>query len=104
MRVAMILAAMAFSATAAYACGPDTDCLIAQRSYRIALPESYNASKKVPAIVFAHGYKGTAQGVMRNVSLRRLASELGAALIAVQSDGPGWDLPNGPRTPDSDGS
>jgi polyhydroxybutyrate depolymerase len=29
---------------------------------------------------------------------------LGAALIAVQSDGPGWDLPNGPRRLDSDGS
>ncbi len=41
---------------------------------------------------------------MRNGSLRRLADELGAALIAVQSEGPGWDLPNGPSTLDSDGS
>lgn len=90
--------------TAALACGPNSDCPLGARHYRIAMPEGHDGATPVPAIVFAHGFRGSARGVMRNMSLRRLASGLGAALIAVKSDGPGWDLPNGPRTLNSDGS
>lgn len=100
----MIALVLAVLAPPALACGPETDCMIGARHYRIAMPEGHQGVAAVPAIVFAHGYRGTANGVMRNGSLRRLATELGAALIAVQSDGPGWDLPNGPRTLNSDGS
>ena len=91
-------------ASSALACGPDTNCMVGDRHYRIAMPDGHDGATPVPAIIFAHGYRGSAKGVMRNGSLRALASDLGAALIAVKSDGPGWDLPNGPRTLDSDGS
>ncbi|MFK7744189.1 MAG: PHB depolymerase family esterase [Roseobacter sp.] len=104
MRLLFICLAFAFAASAVKACGPDTDCAIGARHYRIALPEIYDGNTAVPAIVFAHGFRGSARGVMRNSALRRLASELGVALIAVKSDGPGWSLPNGPRTFNSDGS
>ena len=96
--------ALALWALPAMACGPDTDCMVGERSYRIAMPDGGAAENTAPVILYAHGYKGTARGVMRNGSLRRLANDLGAALIAAQSDGPGWDLPNGPRTLDSDGA
>ena len=88
----------------AFACGADTDCMLGERHYRIAMPEGHDGVTPVPAILFAHGYQGSAAGVMRNGSLRRLATDLGAALIAGKSVGPGWDLPNNPREMDSTGA
>ncbi|MGA9254325.1 MAG: polyhydroxybutyrate depolymerase [Roseobacter sp.] len=90
-------------ATSAMACGPDTDCIVGDRSYRIVMPEGHDGVSKVPVIAYAHGYQGSAAGVMRNGSLRRLASDLGAALLAFNSAGGSWILPNHPRQMDSDG-
>lgn len=87
----------------ALACGPDTDCRIGERTYRLAMPEGHDGVTPVPAIVFSHGYRGTARGVMRNRSLRGLASDLGAALIAVKSGDQDWIIPNAPRHQDTDG-
>ncbi|MEM1352729.1 MAG: polyhydroxybutyrate depolymerase [Pseudomonadota bacterium] len=87
----------------AFSCGSDTDCMIGDRHYRIAMPEAHDGATPVPAVFFVHGYKGKASGVMRNGSLRGLANDLGAALIAVQSDGPGWEVPNNPRDPKASG-
>lgn len=58
----------------------------------------------VGALIWAHGYRGSAAGVMRNGSLRRMVHDQGLALIALQGVGDLWDLPNGPRTPDSTGA
>ncbi|WVX50492.1 hypothetical protein ROLI_035900 [Roseobacter fucihabitans] len=68
------------------------------------MPAGHDGVTPVPAIVFAHGYRGSAQGVMRNGSLRRMVSDLGAALIAVKSEGDDWVIPNAPRHMDSDGA
>ena len=101
-----ILATLLFGCAAlpALACGPDTDCMVGERSYRIVMPEGYDGSTPVPVIAYAHGYQGSSAGVMRNGSLRGLASDLGAALIAFNSAGGSWILPNHPRQMDSDGS
>jgi polyhydroxybutyrate depolymerase len=105
MRFLKILTAMFLGAAApAAACGPDTDCVLGDRTYRIALPEGHVGDRPLPAIVFAHGFRGSAQGVMRNGSLRRMVSDLGAALIAVKSKGDLWIIPNAPRHMDSDGA
>lgn len=101
MRYLMILAAMIL-APAVQACGADTDCTIGERSYRISLPEG--ADGPVGAVIWAHGYRGTSAGVMRNGSLLRMVHEQGLALIALQGVDGAWDLPNGPRTPDSTGA
>lgn len=98
--VLFFLSVLPFSA---FACGANSDCMLGDRHYRIAMPEGHDGATKIPAILFAHGYRGSAVGVMRNNSLRRLASELGAALIAGKSVGPSWDLPNNPREMDSTG-
>ena len=79
----------------AEACGADTDCLLGERTYRIYLPDS-SAGETVGALIFAHGYRGSAKGVMRNKSLLRLADDLGVALIAPKSAGPDWALPGAP--------
>ncbi|WP_300037015.1 prolyl oligopeptidase family serine peptidase [uncultured Roseobacter sp.] len=102
----LTIAALALSLTAgsALACGQDSDCMVGERSYRLAMPEGHDGTSKVPVVVFAHGYRGTAAGVMRNGSLRRAVSDLGAALIALNADGGSWMLPNHPRDMDNDGA
>lgn len=95
---------LAFASAPALACGPDSDCVLGERHYRIAMPDGYDGETSVPAIVFAHGYRGSAQGVMRNRSLRRMVSNLGAALIAVKSKDDDWVIPNAPSHRDTDGA
>jgi polyhydroxybutyrate depolymerase len=94
--------ALGLSASVAQACGADSDCVLGDRSYRISLPES--AEGPVGALIWAHGYRGSAEGAMRNGSLRRMAHEQGLAFIAAQGVEGTWDLPNGPRTMDSTGA
>lgn len=96
--------ALIWAAPTAFACGPDSDCQIGDRHYRIAMPEGYDGTTPVGALVWSHGYRGSAAGVMRNGSLRRMVSDAGLALIAAQGVEGTWDLPNGPRTPDSTGA
>jgi polyhydroxybutyrate depolymerase len=93
-----------FHIPAALACGADTDCKLGNRDYRIALPEGYDGTKPVGAIMFAHGYRGSARGVMRNKSLRRMASDMGLALIALDAMEGDWVLPNSPHSGRVDGS
>jgi len=92
---AISLAAIAGSG--AEACGREADCVIGERSYRIAFPEGHDGTTPIGAIVFAHGYRGTAGGVMRNKALTALASELGVAFIAAQAGGPDWNIPGAPN-------
>lgn len=103
MRYILTLAALALAPVPAQACGPDTDCKIGERIYRIAMPEGHDGTSKVGAIVFAHGYRGTASGLMRNGNLRRMVSDMGLALIALKSAADDWVLPNAPRHMDSTG-
>lgn len=79
---------------AALACGPDTDCMIGDRTYRIALPEGEGP---FGAIVYMHGWRGTANGVMQNAGLREMANALGVALVAPKSGGEDWLIRNAPR-------
>lgn len=85
-----------------FACGADSDCRVGDRIYRISLPEGVQAP--VGAVIWAHGYGGSAVGAMRNVSLRKMVHAQGLALIAAQGIDGSWDLPNGPRTPESTGA
>ena len=88
----------------AFACGPDSDCTLGERSYRIRMPAGHDGTMPVGAIIHMHGYKGTAKGVMANKGLARMASELGLALIAAQTAGDDWVIPNAPRKREADGS
>lgn len=81
----------------AAACGPDSDCVIGERTYRIAMPDGATAEAPVGAIIFMHGYRGTANGTMASKRLRAMAEELGVALIAPKSGGEDWLIRNAPR-------
>lgn len=88
----------------ALACGPDTDCMLGDRHYRVALPDGYDAAQPVGAIVFAHGFRGSARGAMRNMNMRRMVSDMGLAFVAVKSAGDDWDIPGTPSNMDSTGA
>ncbi|MFN3207859.1 MAG: alpha/beta hydrolase family esterase [Roseovarius sp.] len=92
----MISLALCGAGLPALACGPDTDCALGDRSYRIHMPAGHDGATPLGALVFAHGYKGSAAGTMRNRSLRDMADRLGIALVAANADGDDWLLPNAP--------
>ena len=96
LRLLIALSMTMFLAPPTLACGPDTDCVIDDRTYRIRMPEGHDGEAKIGAIIYAHGYRGTSEGVMRNASLGDLASELGVALIAAKTLGDDWSIPGVP--------
>lgn len=87
---------------AAFGCGSDSDCRLGERHCRIHIPKQ-SADHAMPALVFAHGFRGSAAGVMKNTAMIRWANDKGVALIALKSAGLDWDIPFAPRTFDSDG-
>lgn len=93
---ALFFLSIVLDAATTHACGPETDCEIGDRFYRIRMPEGHDGTTPVGAIVFAHGYRGSAQGTMRNKALAQVASDLGVAFIATKSAGPDWSIPGAP--------
>ncbi len=98
--VALALLLLA-GAAPAMACGPDSDCAIEGRTYRIRLPE-VAAGARVGAILFLHGHGGKAQEIMDDRELAAAVSGLGLALIAPQSAGFGWTMRRGAGEPAAD--
>lgn len=90
--VGLAAVATVLAAAPARACGPDSDCAIGDRSYRVALPDHPDGR----AIIFYHGYRGSAAAEMRNPGLRNLARDLGAILIAAASRDNDWNIPGSP--------
>ena len=81
---------------AAQACGPESQCRLGDRHYYIAMPDGHNGKTPIPALIFAHGYQGSALGIIRNPRLRKVANDLGIAFIAVKSRGESWSTINAP--------
>lgn len=96
MRHVLLLLALVV-ATPALACGPDSDCVLGDRLYRLSVPEGDGPHG---ALLYAHGYRGTAEGGMRNKALERLAHERGLALVALEGVDGRWQIAHHPGTPD----
>lgn len=95
MKVATTIAALILSTQTAQACGVNTDCDVPGGFYRIDVPETAPTG----AILFAHGYRGTANGTMRNARFRQMATDMGLAFVALDAGtADDWKLPNAPRT------
>lgn len=90
------LAALFLPLASAVACGPNTDCRIGDRHYRIRMPAAHDGKIKIGAIIYAHGYRGTAKAVMRNKWFKQLGNRMGVAFIAPKSSGGDWSLPGSP--------
>lgn len=75
------------------ACSPQKECILEDgRHYKIALPDGQGEG----AILFAHGFGGSATQTISNQSLRAMANDLNLALIAVKSAEKDWSIPNAP--------
>ncbi|MEO1551519.1 MAG: polyhydroxybutyrate depolymerase [Pseudomonadota bacterium] len=85
----------------AFACGPDSDCMLGDRPYRIQMPQGVS---NPGAIIFAHGYRGSHLGTMRNKNLRAVADRLGVAFVAVKSYAEDWRIPGTPSDMGTDGA
>lgn len=93
-RIALTIAILALAPVSALACSATSDCVIDNGTYRISLPDTGDAP--LGAIVFAHGYQGSAAGVMKNKSLIKVATDRGLALIAIDAGANDWNLPDAP--------
>ncbi len=86
---------------AAFAQAPEAPCG-AQRcdvesgSYRILLPAGVPAGDRIGAILFFHGYGGSADEVVSDAALASVAQRLGVALIAPDGIGHSWSFPGSP--------
>lgn len=82
-----------------HACGISSDCALSlpdgERTYRIALPD--DAGGLSGAVIFAHGYRGTAAGSMRNRGVIDALNARGVAFVAAQAGDEDWQLENRPR-------
>lgn len=80
-----------------HACGPNTDCAVGERTYRVRMPADHDGIQPVGAIMFMHGWRGSAAGVMLNESLGNTVSDMGLALIApMASTKEDWTIPGAP--------
>ncbi|WP_321342799.1 alpha/beta hydrolase-fold protein [Breoghania sp.] len=79
------------------ACGVETACPVPGGEYRVRMPDSAKTSGRIGAILYLHGYRGTAENAIRNKGLVRMASDLGVALITPQGAGRSWSFPGSPQ-------
>lgn len=78
------------------ACPADAGCSVASGSYRIVLPPQAAGGGKVGAILYFHGYQGSAEEVIADAELIAVARRLGVALIAPDGAGRSWSFPGSP--------
>lgn len=77
-------------------CPAGDGCLVAAGSYRILLPGAATPGRRYGAIVYFHGYQGTAADIMADPALADMARRLGVALIATDGLGRSWSFPGSP--------
>ncbi len=75
-------------------CPAETGCRVAGGHYRIMMPDG--AKGRPGAIVFFHGWQGSAEETISDLRLLAAARELGVALVAPDGEGRTWSYPNAP--------
>lgn len=77
-------------------CPGEQGCQVEGGHYRLILPDA--ASPKVPfaALMYFHGWQGSAEETVADAGLRALATRLGIALIAPDGAGRTWSYPGSP--------
>lgn len=78
------------------ACPADGGCIVASGSYRIVLPPQASRERPVGAIMYFHGYQGSAEETIADPGLLAVALRLGVALIAPDGAAHSWSYPGSP--------
>lgn len=94
--VATVLIAVPGGLRKAVACGAEDACAIEGGDYRIRFPSAWDGKTPIGAIIFVHGWRGSAAAEMRNQSWAKLADELNVAFIAADGEDGGWSYPGSP--------
>lgn len=81
--------------TTADACPAADGCTVASGRYRIVLPPHSRAAP-LGAIMYFHGYQGSAEKVIADPGLAAVARRLGVALIAPDGAERTWSYPGSP--------
>lgn len=76
-------------------CPAEGGCPIEGGSYRIILPQ-VPAGQRSSAILYFHGYQGSAEETIADQGLVGVAQRLGVALIAADGMGRTWSYPGSP--------
>lgn len=77
-------------------CPAERGCEVEGGRYRLALPATPPANGKFDAIMFFHGWQGSAEETVSDPDLLALAERLGIALIAPDGAGKTWSFPGAP--------
>ncbi|HEY5797276.1 MAG TPA: PHB depolymerase family esterase [Bosea sp. (in: a-proteobacteria)] len=77
------------------ACPANEGCAVASGRYRIVLPPRAKA-ERLGAIMYFHGYQGSAAETLADAGLVAVARRLGVALIAPDGAGRSWSFPGSP--------
>ncbi|MCK1741304.1 polyhydroxybutyrate depolymerase [Bradyrhizobium sp. 139] len=81
---------------ASFGCGPTSDCLIPEGSYRIRLPSNPPAGRPLGAVVYFHGWQQSAEDVMADASLAATTERLRIVLVALNGEEKTWSFPSSP--------
>lgn len=76
-------------------CPADGGCKVENGHYRIILPQAA-PGRHVGAIMYFHGYQGSAEETISDQGLVAVAQRLGIALIAPDGIGHSWSFPGSP--------
>ncbi len=82
--------------SSAQPCPAEGGCSVAGGSYRILIPPGGRPGQRYGAIVYFHGYQGSAAETIADDALAGVARRLGVALIAPEGLGRSWSFPGSP--------
>jgi polyhydroxybutyrate depolymerase len=77
-------------------CPAEGGCTVEGGYYRIILPQQGAAGERTGAIMYFHGYQGSAEETVADQALIAVAQRLGVALIAPDGMGHTWSYPGSP--------
>lgn len=80
----------------AQACGPNDACEVENGFYLVRAPTGWDGKTPLPAVMFFHGYRESADTIMKNADLVARMDRLGALLIAAHGEGQTWSFPGSP--------
>lgn len=78
------------------ACPAERGCKVADGYYRIVLPPQAAPGRRLGAIMYFHGYQGSAEETVADRGLVAVAQRLGVALVAPHGAGRTWSFPGSP--------
>lgn len=92
----LLLCLVALLVPSARACGPDSNCPVAQGSYRMRAPPGWDGRTALPVLVFFHGFKGSAAATMRDRGLGAVLAGRGILLVAPDGLDGSWSFRGAP--------